>query len=271
MTAAIFPQGKVGTESGLQPGSHTHFCFIMARRALLIAALLQIQFLLVGCDEVPSTNQARADPDRQSDRDSMVDHQLVARGIRNPVVIAAMRRTPRHLFVPVSFGGMAYADGPVPIGYGQTISQPFVVAFMTEVMALKGDEKVLEIGTGSGYQAAVLAEIVPQVFTIEIVEPLARQAAERLAKLGYKNIMVRAGDGHKGWPEEAPFNAIIVAAATDHVPQLLLDQLAVGGRLIIPEGKFFQTLVLYRRTRAGFDRKELLDVRFVPMTRGTEK
>jgi protein-L-isoaspartate(D-aspartate) O-methyltransferase len=243
----------------------------MARRALLIAALLQAQLLFLGCGEGSKADQSAADPGRQAERDRMVDRQIVARGIVQPAVIAAMRRVPRHLFVPDFFSGMAYTDGPVPIGYGQTISQPVVVAFMTEAVALRGDEKVLEIGTGSGYQAAVLAEIVPRVFTIEVIEALAKRAADTLATSGYKNVRVRAGDGYRGWPEEAPFDAIIVTAATDHVPRPLLEQLAFGGRLILPEGKSFQSLVLYRRTSAGYEREELLDVRFVPMTRGTEK
>lgn len=200
----------------------------------------------------------------------MVDYQIVARGIKDPAVIAAIRRIPRHLFVPDSYSRLAYADGPLPIGYGQTISQPYLIAFMTEAIRLQGDEKVLEIGTGSGYQAAVLAEIAPEVYTIEIIEPLAKRAAGRLAELGYKNVKVRAGDGYQGWPEEAPFDAILVTAAPDHVPQPLLDQLAVGGRLILPVGETFQNLILIRRTKDGFERSKLLPVRFVPMTRATE-
>lgn len=197
----------------------------------------------------------------------MVEHQIVARSISNPVVIAAMRRVPRHRFVPAFYSGLAYADGPLPIGHGQTISQPYVVAFMTEALALQGHEKVLEIGTGSGYQTAVLAEIVPRVFSIEIIEPLATQAAKTLAALGYKSVTVRAGDGYRGWPEKAPFDAILVTAAPDHVPQPLLEQLAVGGRLVLPVGTSFQQLELYRRTRNGYERAELLPVRFVPMIR----
>lgn len=197
----------------------------------------------------------------------MVEDQILPRGIRDPAVLAAMRRVPRHQFVPDSESRFAYADGPLPIGYGQTISQPSLVAFMTEALGLRGQEKVLEIGTGSGYQAAVLAEIVPRVFSIEIVEPLAAQAAQTLAQLGYRNVTVRVGDGYRGWPEEAPFDAIIVTAAPDHVPQPLLDQLAIGGRLILPVGDFLQRLVLYRRTHDGYERSDLLFVRFVPLRR----
>ncbi|TAJ06920.1 MAG: protein-L-isoaspartate(D-aspartate) O-methyltransferase [Nitrospirae bacterium] len=207
------------------------------------------------------------EPARQTERDNMIADQIVPRGIRDPGVIAAMRHVPRHRFVPDSHARFAYADSPLPIGHGQTISQPAVVAFMTEALALQGREKVLEIGTGSGYQAAVLAELASRVFTIELVEPLAKQAAQRLAELGYVNVTVRAGDGYRGWPEEAPFDAIIVTAATDHVPQPLLDQLALGGRLILPLGDSFQKLTLYRRTQNGYERTELIPVRFVPMLR----
>jgi protein-L-isoaspartate(D-aspartate) O-methyltransferase len=200
----------------------------------------------------------------------MVDEQIIPRGIQDHAVLAAMRRIPRHRFVPVYYSAFAYNDGPLPIGHGQTISQPFVVALMSTALALQDAKKVLEIGTGSGYQAAVLAEIVPHVFTIEIVEPLATEAAQTLAELGYRNIHTRVGDGYHGWPEEAPFDAIIVTASSEHVPQPLLDQLAVGGRLILPVGKAFQELqelVLYRRTKDGYERTRLSLVRFVPLTR----
>jgi protein-L-isoaspartate(D-aspartate) O-methyltransferase len=195
----------------------------------------------------------------------MVDEQLLARGLRSRPLLAAMRRVPRHRFVPEAYARLAYDDGPLPIGHGQTISQPYVVAFMTDALALSGTEKVLEIGTGSGYQTAVLAELGARVWTVEIVEPLAREARERLHELGYRAIAFRVGDGHQGWPEEAPFDAILVTAAPDHVPQPLLDQLAVGGRMILPLGDFFQRLVLIRRTSKGYDRIDLEPVRFVPM------
>lgn len=179
-----------------------------------------------------------------------------------------MRRVPRHRFVPDSLVELAYADGPLSIGYGQTISQPSLVALMTEALELHGTEKVLEIGTGSGYQAAVLAELASTVFTIEILEPLAKQAAHTLSELGYKNVQVRVGDGYHGWTEEAPFEAIIVTAAADHVPPPLLDQLALGGRPIMPLNGFVQELVRYRRTASGYERSTLTLVRFVPMLRG---
>ena len=204
---------------------------------------------------------------RQAERDRMVKDQIVARGTRNPAVLRAMLRVPRHEFIPDPQSSLAYEDQPLPIGYGQTISQPAVVAFMTEALNLSSTEKVLEVGTGSGYQAAVLAGIVAKVFTIEIIEPLAGRARETLSRLGYRNVQVRAGDGSDGWPEEAPFDAIIVTAASDPLPQPLLDQLTMGGRLIAPVGKAgHQTLVLVRRTHGGYERTELLPVLFVPLT-----
>ena len=207
---------------------------------------------------------------RQADRDHLVEEYIIPHGVTDPAVLAVMRRVPRHRFVPSTYASFAYMDGPLPIGHGQTISQPSLVAKMTEALTLKKTDKVLEIGTGSGYQAAILAELAGTVLTIEIVEPLARQAEHTLAELGYRNIRVRVGDGYKGWPEEAPFDAIIVTAAPDHVPQPLLDQLAVGGRLILPVGRFFQTLEFYRRTHEGFEQKTLSYVRFVPLIREGE-
>jgi protein-L-isoaspartate(D-aspartate) O-methyltransferase len=224
-------------------------------------------FVVPGCGEDLERKPMTANSTRQAERDMMVDEQIIPRGIKDPTVLAAMRRIPRHRFMPALYSAFAYHDGPLPIGHSQTISQPSLVALMTEALALQGAKKVLEIGTGSGYQAAVLAEIVPMVFTIEIVEPLATEAAQTLAELGYRNISFRVGDGYQGWPEEAPFDAIIVTAAPDHVPQPLLDQLAVGGRLILPVGKVFQELALYRRTKDGYERTVLTLVRFVPLIR----
>jgi protein-L-isoaspartate(D-aspartate) O-methyltransferase len=220
-------------------------------------------------EDDPRTAEHAAAEARADERAAMVARQIVARGIRDPAVLAALRVVPRHRFVPANLAARAYADEPLPIGFEQTISQPYVVAFMTEAAALAPGDHVLEIGTGSGYQAAVLAEIVGSVWTIEILAPLAERAAADLRAAGYANVHVRAGDGYRGWPEEAPFDAILVTAAPDHVPQPLLDQLKVGGRLVIPVetgGRGRQEILRMTRTATGFERESLLPVRFVPMT-----
>jgi len=235
-------------------------------REALGAALMGASLLVLACQENAVTASSAETRNRHAERARMVEQQIVARGIENAAVIAAMRRVPRHLFVSRSEASQAYEDHPLPIGYGQTISQPFIVAFMTEALDLDGSEKVLEIGTGSGYQAAVLGEVAGEVFTIEIVAPLAERARETLAGLGYDNVHVRAGDGYLGWPQEAPFDAVIVTAAPDHVPQPLIDQLAVGGRMIVPVGEDAQNLVLLRRTETGLEQEAVMPVRFVPMT-----
>ena len=204
--------------------------------------------------------------DREREREDMVVTQVAARGVRDERVLAALRRVPRHLFVPASVAAQAYEDHPLPIGHGQTISQPYIVGFMTEALSLRGGETVLEIGTGCGYQAAVLAEVAARVFTIEIVAPLAAEAAERLRRLGHAKVRVRAGDGYLGWPEEAPFDAIVVTAAAPRVPEPLLQQLRDGGRLILPVGEETQDLVLVTRQGARFEERRVLAVRFVPMT-----
>lgn len=199
-------------------------------------------------------------------RAEMVARQIAGRDVADPRVLAAMRKVPRHRFVPADWAAAAYEDRPLPIGEGQTISQPYIVALMTELLALRGGERVLEIGTGSGYQAAVLAEVAGEVFSIEIVEPLARRAEATLAQLGYGAVHVRAGDGYRGWPEAAPFDAVIVTAAPDHIPQPLVDQLKVGGRLVLPVGEDWQELVVCTKTAAGIERRSVIPVRFVPMT-----
>ncbi len=231
-----------------------------------IAALLGVQLLIPGTGQGTGTGPSPRPFDRQAERDRMVNDQIVARGVKDPAVIEALRWIPRHRFVLEAEAEMAYEDRPLPIGYEQTISQPYIVAFMTEALQLQGKKKVLEIGTGSGYQAAVLATIVHQVFTIEIVEPLAERAAGTLKEVGCDNVTVRTGDGYQGWPGEAPFDGIIVTAASDHVPQPLLEQLAIGGRLILPIGKFKQDLVVVRRTEKGYEQTTVLPVAFVPMT-----
>jgi protein-L-isoaspartate(D-aspartate) O-methyltransferase len=197
----------------------------------------------------------------------MVENQIRDRGIQNPRVLEAMRNVPRHKFVDLEYQKSAYEDHPLPIGHGQTISQPYIVAYMTEKLALTDDDKVLEIGTGSGYQAAILAELADSVYTIEIVEPLCVKAKKRLADLGYDNVFVRCGNGYNGWPEEAPFDAVIMTAAGKHIPQPLLDQLKVGGQLVAPVGDYFQELVLMKKTDDDqFKKEKLIPVRFVPLT-----
>jgi len=197
----------------------------------------------------------------------MVSSQLQTRSIRDANVLRAMRRVPRHMFVPERERADAYDDRPLPIGYEQTISQPYIVARMTELARVGPGARVLEVGTGSGYQAAVLAQMGATVYSIEILEPLARRAAADLSRLGYTDVHVRAGDGYRGWPEHAPFDAIIVTAAPPTVPEPLLAQVRVGGRIVVPVGEGVQELlVLTRRQDGGFDREMAEPVRFVPMT-----
>lgn len=197
----------------------------------------------------------------------MVSEQIEARGVAQARVLAAMRKVPRHRFVPASQDAYAYEDRPLPIGHQQTISQPYIVALMTELADVRQGDTVLEVGTGSGYQAAVLAEMGVKVFSIEIVEALAEGAAALLSELGYgKHVEVRHGDGYGGWPEQAPFDAIIVTAAPPKIPQPLKEQLEVGGHLLIPVGQHFQSLLRVTRTKKGFDEESVIPVRFVPMT-----
>ena len=211
--------------------------------------------------------------ERVDERKRMVDRQIRARDVKDPNVLKAMQIVPRHAFVPAGWQWAAYTDRPLSIGEGQTISQPYIVAFMTEALNLKPDSKVLEIGTGSGYQAAVCAEIAREVYTIEIVEGLAKSAKERLKKLGYKNVFVKAGDGFFGWPDKAPFDAIIGTAAAKRIPEPLLEQLKPGGRMIIPTGRAWgQYLELITKDKKGKIRKSrVMPVRFVPMTGEVQK
>jgi len=201
-------------------------------------------------------------------RARMVDEQIEARGIADPRVLAALRSVPRHEFVPVARRADAYADHPLPIGHGQTISQPYIVALMTQLAAVGTGSRVLEVGTGSGYQAAVLEACGAEVYTIEIVDALAKRAQRDLTRLGYKKVHVRSGDGYRGWPEVAPFDAIVVTAAAPRVPPALLEQLRVGGRLVIPVGETWdaQSLQVHVRTETGFEVHDVVPVRFVPMT-----
>ena len=211
-------------------------------------------------DETP----AQADP-LAAARRRMVDEQIRARGVRSRRVLDAMTRVPRHLFVPLDSRARAYEDTPLPIGQGQTVSQPYIVAYMTEELDLSADHRVLEIGTGSGYQAAVLGELVKQVWSVEIIPELAERARRTLADTGYRNVEIRAGNGYLGWPEQAPFDRIIVTAAPPEIPQALVEQLAVGGRMIVPVGTLVQELVLLTKNARGVAEKRTIPVRFVPM------
>ena len=227
-------------------------------------ALSLLVLVAASCSRQPSIETLYA-----AAREQMVEQQLSVPGwaIKNPRVLKSMATVPRHEFVPESQRIYSYADGPLPIGYGQTISKPYIVAFMTEQLDPKPTDRVLEIGTGSGYQAAVLSMLVADVYTIEIVEPLAKRAAADLQRLGYNNVHCLAGDGYKGWPEHAPFDAIIVTCAPDQVPQPLVDQLKDGGRMIIPVGAAGdQQLYLLRKNGQKIEKQAVLPVLFVPMT-----
>jgi protein-L-isoaspartate(D-aspartate) O-methyltransferase len=242
----------------------------MRARLRRLAVLLLLPALPGRVEAAPP---AGSEPDPYAGmRAQMVRQQIEARGVKDPAVLAALRMVPRHRFVPPALAAEAYADEPLPIGEGQTISQPYIVALMTELLQVAPGERVLEIGTGSGYQAAVLAELGAEVYSIEIVEGLGRQAAARLAALGYERVHLRIGDGYRGWPERAPFAGILVTAAPDHIPRPLLEQLAPGGRLVIPVGEGIQQLEVHRRRPQDgpegpiYERETVLPVRFVPMT-----
>jgi len=239
--------------------------------ALLLATIVAA----TACDgraaDGPRVTALPSDADAER-RSRMVETQIVARGVRDPRVLAAMRKVPRHRFVDDAQRAEAYEDHPLPIPGNQTISQPYIVALMTELLELAPSSRVLEIGTGSGYQSAVLAELADHVYTIEIVPELARLAESRMKELGYGNVTVREGDGYRGWPEHAPFDGIIVTAAPERIPQPLLDQLAPGGVMVIPVGGFFQELKVFRKSADGrITEKDILPVRFVPMTGEVEK
>ncbi len=225
----------------------------------------------VACPQ-PTADAGDRPKGRSAERRAMVRNQIAARGIKDPRVLAAMVRVKRHLFVPAARRASAYADHPLPIGQSQTISQPYIVGAMTEALELKPGARVLEIGTGSGYQAAILGELAGQVYTVEIVPTLGRRSKALLRSLGYKNIHVRIGDGYAGWPDKAPFDAIILTAAPPRIPAPLIKQLRVGGHLVAPAGPMGnQQLFRLTKTRRGVKKKHLMDVRFVPMTGRAQK
>lgn len=219
-----------------------------------------------GLQDAREGDRAAADDASASARARMVSEQLVPRGINDARVIEAMRKVPRHQFVPPEQIPYAYEDRPLPIGARQTISQPYIVAYMTQALDVGPSDRVLEVGTGSGYQAAILGEIVREVFSIEIVPELAREAETTLARLGYDNVNVRQGDGYRGWPSEAPFDAIIVTAAPRSIPRPLIDQLAMNGRMVVPVGDWYQEIVILTKTSEGILEQRTIPVRFVPMT-----
>ena len=211
----------------------------------------------------------RKQQDFEKQREEMVKSQIEKRGVKDPATLAALRKTPRHLFVPTNSIANAYEDRPLPIGYGQTISQPYIVAYMTEIINPQPGHKVLEIGTGSGYQAAILSGIVKEVYTIELIDSLGSQAKSRLGKLNYKNVTVKTGDGYYGWKDKSPFDAIVVTAAAEHIPPPLIEQLKEGGRMIIPVGSPFmvQQLMLVEKKDGKVRTTSLMPVRFVPFNR----
>jgi protein-L-isoaspartate(D-aspartate) O-methyltransferase len=247
----------------------------LSRAGCAALSFLLAPLLALACNDQKASNPnvTSTSPDSEAERRArMVETQIVARGVRDARVLAAMKQVPRHLFVDAKDRAQAYEDHPLPIAGNQTISQPYIVALMTELADLTPGEKVLEIGTGSGYQSAVLSRLAKEVYSIEIVPELARESAKRLQELGYGNITVKEGDGYRGWPEHAPFDAILVTAAPDRIPQPLLDQLAPGGRMVIPVGSFFQELKVLSKDKNGkITEKDLLPVRFVPMTGEIEK
>lgn len=257
------------------------------RNRFYISILIVLYLIAQGCSPTNNPKQPTVSPDFRTQvketplssstenpgyvnaRNNMVERQIIARGISDPLVLEAMRTVPRHKFVPDEYLAQAYADHPLPIGYGQTISQPYIVALMTEVLQLKPGEKVLEIGTGSGYQAAVLAQMGMDVYTVEIIPQLAEEARIRFSELGYHNIHTVTADGYFGWLEYAPYDAIIVTAAPDHLPPPLAEQLVTGGRMVIPIGPIgaVQTLWLFTKNESGLMAENLGPVRFVPLTR----
>ena len=249
-------------------------------RVAFLPSLVPLILVLTCCDGAlneTSSQSGRESSDPAEDsfvrvRAQMVRQQLERRDIQNKRVLAAMENVPRHRFVPGDLQRVAYQDSPLPIGNGQTISQPYIVALMTQLVDPQPDSKVLDVGTGSGYQAAILGELADEVYSIEIVEPLAVSAKRRLGELGYKNITVRHGDGYAGWESESPFDVIVVAAAPDHIPPALIEQLAPGGRLVIPVGDRLQSLMLVQKQQDGtVTRTNVAPVAFVPMTGKAEK
>jgi protein-L-isoaspartate(D-aspartate) O-methyltransferase len=238
----------------------------MRKIGFVVLASLILFMVFAQCTNGKRVSESNPKGDFKAMREKMVETQIKARGVKDARVLSALVKVERHRFVPEEYLNSAYSDQPLPIGEGQTISQPYIVALMTELLELKGGEKVLEIGTGSGYQAAILGELAKEVYTIEIVESLASMAKNRLSELGYQNIKVKAGDGYLGWPEAAPFDAIIVTAAPDHIPKPLIDQLKEGGRMVVPVGAYAQELKKIVKRSGKIETTDVIPVVFVPMT-----
>ena len=238
----------------------------MRKMIFVTLAFLILPIVFTQCTDGTRVSESNPKGDFKLMREKMVEIQIKARGVKDPRVLSALLKVERHRFVPEGYVNSAYSDQPLPIGEGQTISQPYIVALMTELLELKGNEKVLEIGTGSGYQAAVLGELAKEVYSIEIVEPLATTAKNRLLELGYQNIKIKAGDGYLGWPEAAPFDAIIITCAPDHIPEPLVEQLKEGGRMVLPVGAHIQELKKLVKRSGKIETTNIIPVVFVPMT-----
>ena len=238
----------------------------MRKMTSVILATLILPLVLIRCTDGTRVSDSNPKGDFKVMREKMVETQIKVRGVKDPRVLSALLKVERHRFVPEKYLDSAYSDQPLPIGEGQTISQPYIVALMTELLELNGNEKVLEIGTGSGYQDAILAELAKEVYTIEIIESIASMAKERLSELGYQNVKVKAGDGYLGWPEAAPFDAIIVTAAPDHIPKPLIEQLKEGGRMVVPVGSYAQELKKIVKKSGKVETTNIIPVVFVPMT-----
>lgn len=236
----------------------------------LVFISFQLELMSSRSENSFNSIELQQDLDWKNEVRVMLSEQIISRGIKDTRVITAMTNTPRHKFVPLKYRESAYDDGPLPIGEGQTISQPYIVALMTELLQVKGDERVLEIGTGSGYQAAVLSPLVKHVYTIELIQSLADKSKVVLQQLGYTNITVKCGDGYQGWPEQAPFDRIIITAAPDEIPKELLKQLKTGGIMVVPVGSGYQDLMVVTKTSKGIIKQKTIAVRFVPMVKPTK-
>jgi protein-L-isoaspartate(D-aspartate) O-methyltransferase len=238
----------------------------MRKITFVILTWFVLSGVFTQCTDGGNVSKTNPRGDFKAMREKMVETQIQARGVKDSRVLSALRKVERHRFVPKEYLDSAYSDQPLPIGEGQTISQPYIVALMTELLELKGGEKVLEIGTGSGYQAAILAELAKEVYSIEIVETLASIAKNRLSEMGYQNVKVKAGDGYLGWPEVAPFDVIIITCAPDHIPKPLIEQLKEGGRMVVPVGTYAQELKKIVKRSGKIETTDVIPVVFVPMT-----